>query len=418
MTMRKWIAVAAALWTLCAPAAAQNANQIINSVLPTDLIQIQRGNSGAIFYATPATVAGGGTSSLVGGTTTITGTCTSGNVLFNNSGVLGCQAAGGTGTVTSVSVTTANGISGTVATATTTPAITLALGAITPTSVALPATGAAGATVLNFGTAGTGIYGTSTLVEVSAVGALVGFFQTNQFNFSSTGASLAIATDTLLSRGGAAATWKLGASADSAAPVAQTLSVQNVVTGTSNTGGANFIFNASKSTGTGVGGKWTVQTTVTGTTGTAVNTNFPMLTLNPGGATTSTVQFGDGTNITTYDSCTGLTTGATGIVACAASALRFKTLRDAVTPEQASRGLDTLRTGAPTWDYLDPERYGAGTRVGLIADDVAAMDRRCVVERDGEVADYWDRCVIAYLVADRQKMKAETAELRRRLDRQ
>lgn len=42
----------------------------------------------------------------------------------------------GTGTVTSVSVTTANGVSGTVATATTTPAITLALGAITPTSVA------------------------------------------------------------------------------------------------------------------------------------------------------------------------------------------------------------------------------------------------------------------------------------------
>lgn len=42
-------------------------------------------------------------------------------------------AAGGT--VTSVSVVTANGVSGTVATATTTPAITLTLGAITPTTV-------------------------------------------------------------------------------------------------------------------------------------------------------------------------------------------------------------------------------------------------------------------------------------------
>lgn len=40
-----------------------------------------------------------------------------------------------TGTVTTVSVTTANGVSGTVATAGTTPAITLSLGAITPTSV-------------------------------------------------------------------------------------------------------------------------------------------------------------------------------------------------------------------------------------------------------------------------------------------
>lgn len=42
----------------------------------------------------------------------------------------------GTGTVTSVSVTTANGVSGSVANPTTTPAITLTLGAITPSSVA------------------------------------------------------------------------------------------------------------------------------------------------------------------------------------------------------------------------------------------------------------------------------------------
>lgn len=45
-------------------------------------------------------------------------------------------AFGGSGTVTSVSVATANGVSGSVATATTTPAITLTLGAITPASVA------------------------------------------------------------------------------------------------------------------------------------------------------------------------------------------------------------------------------------------------------------------------------------------
>src|SRR4030067_220350 len=42
---------------------------------------------------------------------------------------------GGTGTVTSVSIVTANGVSGSVATATTTPAITLTLGAITPSAV-------------------------------------------------------------------------------------------------------------------------------------------------------------------------------------------------------------------------------------------------------------------------------------------
>lgn len=41
----------------------------------------------------------------------------------------------GAGTVTTVSVVTANGVSGSVATPTTTPAITLTLGAITPTTI-------------------------------------------------------------------------------------------------------------------------------------------------------------------------------------------------------------------------------------------------------------------------------------------
>ena len=43
--------------------------------------------------------------------------------------------AGGSGTVTTLSIVTANGVSGSVATATTTPAITVTLGAITPSSV-------------------------------------------------------------------------------------------------------------------------------------------------------------------------------------------------------------------------------------------------------------------------------------------
>ena len=45
------------------------------------------------------------------------------------------NTAGGAGTVTTVSVVTANGVSGSVANPTTTPAITFTLGAITPTSV-------------------------------------------------------------------------------------------------------------------------------------------------------------------------------------------------------------------------------------------------------------------------------------------
>jgi hypothetical protein len=97
--------------------------------------------------------------SLVVGTTTITGG-SNGKVLYDNNGVIGEQAplsltttgssgaatltgsvlnipqyTGGSGTVTTVSVATANGFSGTVANATTTPAITIIAGAITPTSV-------------------------------------------------------------------------------------------------------------------------------------------------------------------------------------------------------------------------------------------------------------------------------------------
>lgn len=56
------------------------------------------------------------------------------NITFTG-GTLSGAAGVGSGTVTTVSVVTANGVSGSVATATTTPAITITLGAITPTSV-------------------------------------------------------------------------------------------------------------------------------------------------------------------------------------------------------------------------------------------------------------------------------------------
>ena len=62
-------------------------------------------------------------------------------------GPAGPPGPAGGGTVTSVSVTTANGVSGTVADPTTTPAISLTLGAITPTSVAASGAISAGATV-------------------------------------------------------------------------------------------------------------------------------------------------------------------------------------------------------------------------------------------------------------------------------
>lgn len=103
------------------------------------------------------------------------------NALKVNSGETGIEfsasGGGGTGTVESVSVTTANGVSGSVLNPTTTPAITLTLGAITPTSVA-----AVGSVT------GSNLSGTNTGDQTSIVG-ITGTLA--QFNTAVTDAELA-----------------------------------------------------------------------------------------------------------------------------------------------------------------------------------------------------------------------------------
>jgi hypothetical protein len=59
--------------------------------------------------------------------------------------------------------------------------------------------------------------------------------------------------------------------ADAAAPVAQTLSVQSVVAGTTNTAGVNFSINGSRGTGTGAGGSLLFRTAPAGSSGTTQN---------------------------------------------------------------------------------------------------------------------------------------------------
>jgi hypothetical protein len=78
----------------------------------------------------------------------------------------------------------------------------------------------------------------------------------------------------------AAANLNLG-SFDAAAPVAQTLSVQSVIAGTSNTAGANFTIDGSQGTGTGIGGSIVFRTAPAGSSGTAVNALATALTLTP-----------------------------------------------------------------------------------------------------------------------------------------
>ena len=66
---------------------------------------------------------------------------------------------------------------------------------------------------------------------------------------------------------------------DAATPVAQTLSVQSVVAGTSNTAGAAFTITGSQGTGTGAGGSLIFQVAPAGTAGTAQNALADALTI-------------------------------------------------------------------------------------------------------------------------------------------
>lgn len=71
----------------------------------------------------------------------------------------------------------------------------------------------------------------------------------------------------------------LGA-ADAASPVAQAISVQSVVTGTSNTAGVDWTYNGSQGTGTGAGGSMIFRTAPAGLTGSTPNSLSTALTLN------------------------------------------------------------------------------------------------------------------------------------------
>lgn len=109
------------------------------TVAATDTIlqAVQKLNGNAALLAPLASPTFTGTVTLpagqvVNGVTLVSGGSTS---LFLAQDGTYRSVAGGGGTVTSVSVVTANGVSGSVADATTTPAITLTLGAITPSSV-------------------------------------------------------------------------------------------------------------------------------------------------------------------------------------------------------------------------------------------------------------------------------------------
>lgn len=115
------------------------------------LVDLAGGGSGTVQTVAVATANGfAGTSDGNPSAPTLTLTTSVTGVLYGNGTAMSALTIGsglslvgstlsatgaGTGTVTDVSVVTANGVSGSVATSTTTPAITLTLGAITPSGV-------------------------------------------------------------------------------------------------------------------------------------------------------------------------------------------------------------------------------------------------------------------------------------------
>ena len=99
-----------------------------------------------------------------------------------------------------------------------------------------------------------------------------------------------------------AANLRLGA-ADAAAPVAQTLSVQGVVAGTTNTAGANLTIAGSQGTGTGAGGSIVFQVAPAGSSGTAQNALATALTI----ASNQTATFANNVTASNFIASPGAT---------------------------------------------------------------------------------------------------------------
>jgi len=117
-------------------------------------------------------------------------------------------------------------------------------------------------------------------ITVSGSAGSVGVSNNGSFGFHTTipGAD---GLDVILTRRGAA-NLRLGA-LDAAAPVAQTLSVQSVVAGTTNTIGQEFRIDGSQGTGTGAGGSLVFRVAPAGLTGFAQNALATALTIGSNG---------------------------------------------------------------------------------------------------------------------------------------
>ena len=171
------------------------------------------------------------------------------------------------------------------------------------------------------------------------------------------------AVDLFLTRR-AAANLRLGA-ADAAAPVAQTLSVQSVVAGTSNTAGANLTITGSQGTGNAAGGSIIFQVAQGGSSGTAQNALSTALTISSnknvtftGTVTVSGAPVIAGTYLQTLENNTFLYAGASADLALARDAANTLALRNG-TAAQEFRVYGT--TDGTNSEYLSIKSNTGGT---------------------------------------------------------
>lgn len=118
-----------------------------------------------------------------------------------------------------------------------------------------------------------------------------------------------------------------------------------------------------------------------------------------------------GNEILCYNTSGGAVTYENAVAGCVPSALRLKNPSSNLNADAATKGLDELHPAV--WTYKDEKTWGDRPYVGLYADDVEKMDPRCAVHnKDGQLENYQDRCVIAYLVAVVQNQQRQIDELR------
>jgi hypothetical protein len=200
--------------------------------------------------------------------------------------------------------------------------------------------------------------GSTTQIQYNNAGAFAGAsgLTTNGTNLTLGSASqLLWSTDLILTRK-AAANFRFGA-ADAAAPVAQTLSVQSVVAGTTNTAGANLTIAGSQGTGTGSGGSIIFQVAFAGGSGSTQN------------ALATAMTIGENTNVTFANA---VIAGSTSYIALGSTRARLSSPADSIL-RLSNSGLsdfDRLQFGGTSSSFPAIKRSGT-TLQARLADDTA-----------------------------------------------